>query len=125
MVDQLAAHKAVVTRLVDEVLNGGNLDVIDQLYIPDQVEPARAWIAPFHVSFPDVQMASSISSPTPTEWPHGSPAPPPTPGPGSATHPRDAASTTSTRSPSTASATASSPTAERWKTTSTASPNSA
>ncbi|GAA1595076.1 hypothetical protein GCM10009789_56420 [Kribbella sancticallisti] len=52
----LAANKAVVQRLVDEVLNGGNLDLIDDLYTPDQAAAARHWIAPFRTSFPDVHM---------------------------------------------------------------------
>ena len=48
--------KALVRRLVDEVLNGGRLDVIDELYPPNLAEKARAWIAPFRASFPDVHM---------------------------------------------------------------------
>ena len=48
--------KALVRRLVDEVLNGGRLDVIDELYSPNLAEKARAWIAPFRASFPDVDM---------------------------------------------------------------------
>jgi predicted ester cyclase len=49
-------NKAVVQRLVEEVLNGGQLEVIDELYAPALVEEARAWIAPFRASFPDVHM---------------------------------------------------------------------
>jgi predicted ester cyclase len=49
-------NKAVVRRLVDEVLNGGRLDAIDQLFSPDLVNEAREWITPFRVSFPDMQM---------------------------------------------------------------------
>lgn len=52
----LAANKAVVQRLIDEVLNGGNLDAIDDLYTADQAARAREWIAPFRASFPDVHM---------------------------------------------------------------------
>ncbi|WP_020385185.1 ester cyclase [Kribbella catacumbae] len=52
----LAANKAIVHRLVDEVLNGGHLDVIDDLYTPDQAAAAREWITPFRASFPDVHM---------------------------------------------------------------------
>ena len=48
--------KALVRRLVDEVLNGGRLGVIDELYAPHLAEKARAWIAPFRASFPDVDM---------------------------------------------------------------------
>jgi ketosteroid isomerase-like protein len=49
-------NKAVVRRLVDEVLNGGRLDVIDELYAPSLAPEAREWIAPFQTSFPDMRM---------------------------------------------------------------------
>lgn len=49
-------NKAVVRRLVNDVLNGGFLEVIDDLYAPERVAAARAWIAPFRVSFPDIHM---------------------------------------------------------------------
>src|SRR5690242_18106422 len=49
-------NKAIVRRLVVEVLNGGHLDVIDVLYAPQVAEAAKAWIAPFRRSFPDVHM---------------------------------------------------------------------
>jgi predicted ester cyclase len=49
-------NKAVVRRLVAEVLNGGRLEVIDELYVPDLAEEAKAWIAPFRASFPDTHM---------------------------------------------------------------------
>lgn len=50
------ANKAVVRRLVAEVLNGGHLEVVDELYAPELAEAARRWIAPFRASFPDVHM---------------------------------------------------------------------
>ncbi|MEU4287248.1 ester cyclase [Kribbella sp. NPDC026596] len=56
MSEHTIRNKAIVERLVDEVLNGGNLDLIDQLYTPELSPGARAWIAPFRASFPDVQM---------------------------------------------------------------------
>jgi predicted ester cyclase len=49
-------NKAVVRRLVAEVLNDGRLDVIDELYAPALAEEAKAWIAPFRASFPDTHM---------------------------------------------------------------------
>jgi predicted ester cyclase len=49
-------NKAVVRRLVAEVLNGGKLDVIDELYAPELAAEARDWIAPFLASFPDTRM---------------------------------------------------------------------
>ena len=50
------ANKMVVRRLIDEVLNGGHLELIDELYAPELAEGAKRWIAPFQASFPDVQM---------------------------------------------------------------------
>ena len=52
----LDRNKAVVRRLVDEVLNGGRMDVVDELYAPRLAPVAKRWIAPFRVSFPDVRM---------------------------------------------------------------------
>lgn len=49
-------NKAVVRRLVAEVLNGGQLDAIDALYAPNLAPEARDWIAPFLASFPNVHM---------------------------------------------------------------------
>jgi predicted ester cyclase len=48
--------KSVVRRLIEEVLNGGRLDVIDELYTPEMAPAARRWITPFRESFPDVEM---------------------------------------------------------------------
>ena len=50
------ANKTVVRRLVDEVFNGGDVEVIDELYSPQLAGAARRWIAPFRASFPDVHM---------------------------------------------------------------------
>jgi hypothetical protein len=50
------ANKAIVRRLVAEVLNGGRLEVIDELYVPELAPAARRWITPFRASFPDVHM---------------------------------------------------------------------
>ena len=49
-------NKRVVRRLVEEVLNGGRMDVIDELYASSLAPEAKAWIAPFRASFPDVHM---------------------------------------------------------------------
>jgi predicted ester cyclase len=46
----------VVRRLVDEVMNDGRLDVIDEIYAPELAAGARRWITPFRESFPDVRM---------------------------------------------------------------------
>jgi predicted ester cyclase len=52
----IEANKTVVRRLVAEVLNGGHLEVIDELYAPELVAAAWRWIAPIRASFPDVYM---------------------------------------------------------------------
>jgi predicted ester cyclase len=49
-------NKAIVRRLVEEVLNGGRLEVVDELYAPELAPAVRRWIAPFRASFPDVHM---------------------------------------------------------------------
>jgi predicted ester cyclase len=49
-------NKATVRRLIEEVLNGGRLEVIDELYAPELAPAARRWITPFRASFPDVRM---------------------------------------------------------------------
>ena len=49
-------NKAIIRRLVDEVMNQGHLDVLDNIYTPTMAAAARAWIAPFRDSFPDVHM---------------------------------------------------------------------
>jgi predicted ester cyclase len=49
-------NKAVVRRLVEEVMNAGRLEVLDELYSPSMAAAARRWITPFRESFPDVKM---------------------------------------------------------------------
>lgn len=49
-------NKAVVRRLVEEVMNAGRLDVLDELYSPAMAAAARRWITPFREAFPDVAM---------------------------------------------------------------------
>ncbi len=48
--------KHIVARLIDEVINGGRLELIDELYTPEMAAGARRWITPFRESFPDVEM---------------------------------------------------------------------
>jgi hypothetical protein len=47
-------NKAVVRRLVEEVMNAGRLDVLDELYSAAMAAAARRWITPFREAFPDV-----------------------------------------------------------------------
>jgi predicted ester cyclase len=56
MTEQTEDNKALIRRLVDEVFNGGNLDLVDDLYTTDQAAAARDWIGPFLTSFPDLRM---------------------------------------------------------------------
>jgi predicted ester cyclase len=49
-------NKAVVRRMVEEVMNAGRLDVLDELYSPSMASAARRWITPFREAFPDVAM---------------------------------------------------------------------
>ena len=49
-------NKATVRRLIEEVLNGGRLEAIDELYAPELASAAKRWITPFRASFPDVHM---------------------------------------------------------------------
>ncbi len=49
-------NKDVVLRFIDDVLNGGRMDVIDDLCSPTLAAEAKQWIAPFRASFPDVRM---------------------------------------------------------------------
>jgi steroid delta-isomerase-like uncharacterized protein len=48
--------KQSVRRLVDEVMNQGDLGVLDELYAPRLAEAARGWVEPFLNSFSDVHM---------------------------------------------------------------------
>ena len=50
------AHKALVHRLIDEVLNGGDLTVLGELYTAPMARAAERWITPFRQAFPDVHM---------------------------------------------------------------------
>jgi len=49
-------QKAVVRRLIEEVMNNGRLDIIDEIYTPAHAKRAHEWIEPFLASFSDVQM---------------------------------------------------------------------
>jgi len=54
--DTTMAGKVLVRRLIDEVLNGGDLTVLDELYTPAMARAAARWITPFREAFPDVHM---------------------------------------------------------------------
>jgi predicted ester cyclase len=48
--------KQVVHRVVEEVIAGGRLGLIEELFTDREAARARAWIAPFRQAFPDVRM---------------------------------------------------------------------
>lgn len=49
-------NKTIIRRLVDEVMNQGRLDILDELYTLRMAAAAKAWITPFRQAFPDVHM---------------------------------------------------------------------
>jgi hypothetical protein len=46
-------NKALVRRLVDEFINGGKLDLLEELFAPELVEPVRQADTSFRAAFPD------------------------------------------------------------------------
>jgi hypothetical protein len=110
-------NKAVFRRLVDEVMNAGRLDVIDEIYTPRMAAAARAWIAPLRASFPDVHMQVVDLVAEGTRSPHGSSAPEPSTAHGRATRPTDSGSSESTSCTSSSCTTAGSRGRGAWRTT--------
>jgi predicted ester cyclase len=49
-------HKVLVRRLVEEAVNAGNLDVLDEVAQGEFAVAARRWVEPFRDSFPDFRM---------------------------------------------------------------------
>jgi predicted ester cyclase len=49
-------NKRLVARVVAEVINGGDLAAVEELYAPEVAAAARDWVAPFRTAFPDVRM---------------------------------------------------------------------
>ena len=49
-------NKALVRRLIDEVLNGGRLEAVGELHTPAMAQAAAEWIGSFREAFPDVHM---------------------------------------------------------------------
>lgn len=46
----------MVRRFVDEAVNGGRDEVVDELFTPKRARWARAWFGAFRRSFPDMRM---------------------------------------------------------------------
>ena len=49
-------NKELVQRLVEEAINGRNLDAVDEVADGELAEAAKRWIGPFRASFPDFKM---------------------------------------------------------------------
>ena len=48
--------KQLVRRLVDEVVNAGDLRVLEEIYTEPMARAAARWITPFRAAFPDFRM---------------------------------------------------------------------
>jgi len=49
-------RKQTVRRFVDEAVNGGHDEVIDELFTPEMTAAVREWFGAFRRSFPDLNM---------------------------------------------------------------------
>ncbi len=49
-------RKTIVRRFVDEAVNGGRDDVVDELFAAELTATARDWFGAFRASFPDMRM---------------------------------------------------------------------
>ena len=61
-------NKALVRRLVDEAINGGRLELVEDLFAPELAEPARQAFRSFRAAFPTGGRRSSTWSPKATRW---------------------------------------------------------
>jgi len=49
-------NKLLIRRLVEEAVNAGNLEVLDEVARGEFAQTARRWVGPFCASFPDFTM---------------------------------------------------------------------
>lgn len=49
-------RKAAIRRFIDEAVNGGRDELVDELFTPDMAGSAREWFGAFRSSFPDLHM---------------------------------------------------------------------
>jgi predicted ester cyclase len=49
-------RKDAVRRFIDEAVNGGRDEVVEELFIPGLTAWVRAWFGAFRASFPDMRM---------------------------------------------------------------------
>ena len=55
-----AEHKALVRRFFDEIVNGGNVAVVDEIFaptFPGGLEPIKATASMWRTAFPDLQIS--------------------------------------------------------------------
>jgi small multidrug resistance family-3 protein len=109
-------NKSIIRRLVDEVMNAGRLDVLDEIYSPRMATAAKAWIAPFRTSFPDVHMRV-VDLVAEGDKVAGSSVPEPSATHGRATRPVGSGSNESPRCTSSSCTRAGSPAPGAWRTT--------
>ena len=55
-VSRVSEGKALIERLIHDVVNGGRLELIDELFSAEMADTARAWFGAFRGSFPDLHM---------------------------------------------------------------------
>ena len=113
-------NKRLVARAVAEVLNGGDLAAVDELYAPEIAAAAREWVAPFRTAFPDVRMETVALVGEGDAEAATSGARAPTPGRGWAARPPAGPSATCARCTGSPCAAAASSTGGVWRTTTTA-----
>jgi predicted ester cyclase len=49
-------RKETVRRFIEEAINGGRDELIDELFTPDMADQMRQWFGAFRRSFPDIRM---------------------------------------------------------------------
>jgi predicted ester cyclase len=49
-------NKAIVRRFIDEAVNGGHDELIDELFTDEMTGSVRDWFGAFRRSFPDIEM---------------------------------------------------------------------
>jgi predicted ester cyclase len=50
------ANQDLIRRLVEEAIDWGNPDVLDELAAGEFARAAKRWVSPFRSAFPDIQM---------------------------------------------------------------------
>jgi hypothetical protein len=101
-------NKLLIRRLIEEAVNPGNPEVLDEVATGEFARTARLWVGPFRASFPDFTMEIADLVADSEKWPRISAAPEPTSGSGWGIRRPAGVSKTSMRSTSSAWSTGSS-----------------